>query len=58
MTMDQSKIYLKKKMSFLRNLWTGNYLQHLIGVKDISFIKYCIATGPTERLKIHPKNII
>ena len=56
--MDQSKIYLKKKMSFLRNLWIGNYLQHLIGVKDISFIKYCIATGPTERLKIHPKNII
>ena len=48
----------KEEKPFLGNLWIGNYLRDLIGVRDASFVKYCIATGPKESLKIHPENTI
>ena len=39
MTMDPIKSLSKEENPFLANLWISNYLRHLIGVKDTSFIK-------------------
>ena len=39
MTMDPIKSLSNEENPFLANLWISNYLRHLIGVKDTSFIK-------------------
>ena len=39
MTIDPIKSLSKEENPFLANLWISNYLRHLIGVKDTSFIK-------------------
>ena len=49
----------KEEKPFLGNLWIGNYLRRYIrGVRDTYFMKYCVAKGLRERLKIPLENII
>ena len=45
---------LSKKEKFLIDKpWTGNYLRHLMHVKDACFIKYCRSKKATEKIRIH-----
>ena len=47
------KKLLKKEKSLIDNQWFDNYLQHLMCLRDVCFIKYCRAKKLTEKLKIH-----
>ena len=47
------KKLLKKEKSLIDNQWLDNYLQHLMCMRDVCFIKYCRAKKLTEKLKIH-----